>query len=51
MKSFIWWLFGMEDSYWVGRLEGWRACEDLICKRIKEKYPEKYKEMWEELVQ
>ena len=35
--------------YWKGRLDGWRACEDMILERAA-KF-DKYKNIWSELIQ
>ena len=32
------------------RFAGWMACENMVIKRIKEHYPDKYDEMYEKLV-
>lgn len=39
-----------QKAYWEGRGKGWRACEDMVIARIKKNYPDKYKEMLENLL-
>lgn len=51
MKTFIMWLFNIEDSYWKGRHAGWFACENMVINRIKEHYPEKQDTLFEDLLQ
>ena len=40
-----------QKAYWKGRGEGWQACEDMVIARIEKNYPDKYKEMLENLLQ
>ena len=52
-----WWIFwktvllNKRQGYWDGKLDEWKACENMVCERIKKHYPLKYKQMWEELLQ
>ena len=43
------WLF--PQLYWKGRLDGWRACEDMAIARIERYYPKSAEEMSENIFQ
>jgi hypothetical protein len=38
-------------EYWRGRLEGWKACEDMVLKRAEEDENYNRKDVWEDLLQ
>lgn len=33
------------------RVEGWRDCEEMVLKRLKRHYPDKWEIMYQELIQ
>jgi len=40
-----------DSGYWKGRAAGWKACEDMVINRAKERLNLTEEEAWEKLVQ
>lgn len=40
-----------KSFYWKGRLEGWKACEDMVMGRVKKSSKYNYDEIWKDLIQ
>lgn len=41
----------VKNAYWLGRSEGWMACEDMVLKRAEENENYDRKDVWEDLIQ
>lgn len=50
LKDLLFLLFPKLDRYWIGKQDGWFACEKMVMDRAKDKGYDT-KKIWEDLLQ